>query len=92
MLPERFNHLMSFFGPVIQKKHFHSRPVISAGKRLAICLCYLATSDSQQSQCFGFRISRSTVCKIIQETCKAIWSTLCDDYILESSFKSLWLG
>ncbi|XP_011409350.2 PREDICTED: protein ANTAGONIST OF LIKE HETEROCHROMATIN PROTEIN 1-like, partial [Amphimedon queenslandica] len=81
MTPRRFDDLLSIVGPYIQRKSCRSRRVISAGERLAVCLRYLATGDSQQTQSFSFRIGRSTVCKIIHETCDAIWTALRSKYL-----------
>ena len=92
MSPERFDHLVSVIGPFIKKKQCRSRPTISVGERLAICLRYLATGDSQQSQSFSFRMGRTTVCNIIHETCQATWDALCTDYVKVPSSEEEWKG
>ena len=48
---------------------------------MVITLRYLASGDSQQSQSFNFRVGRSSVCKIIQETCTGIWNALSHTYL-----------
>ena len=53
-----------------------SRDTISPAERIVLTLHYLSTGDSQQLQSFAFRIGRSTVCHIIQETCEGIWKAL----------------
>ena len=75
MSPERFDHLVSMVSPYIKKKSCRSHDVIPVGERLAVCLRYLS-GDSQQSQSFAFRIGLATICKIIKETCQAIWEAL----------------
>ena len=37
---------------------------------------FLATGDSYASLAFAFRMHRCTICKIVPETCRAIWDTL----------------
>ena len=81
MSPDRFKHLLGLISPSLQKKTCRSREAISPGERLAVCLRYLATGDSQQSQTFNFRIGRSTVCNIIKEVCAALWNCLSPIYV-----------
>ena len=81
MSPERFQHLLSLVEPYLKKKFCRSRETISAAERLAVCLRYLATGDSQQSQMFNFRVGRATVCKIVKEVCHALWESLNRVYV-----------
>ena len=53
MTPNRFEHLLSLVGPIIQKKTTRFRTPISAPNRLALTLRYLATEESQQSISFS---------------------------------------
>ena len=63
---------------------------ISAPERLIVTLQYLATVESQQTQSFYFRISRSTVCKIVVETFHAIWDELKSTYLKAPEHVSEW--
>ena len=81
MSPERFENLLSLFGPLIAKKKCRSREPFSPDERLVITLRYLATGDSQQSQSFNFRAGRSTICHIIRDTCDGIWNALNGKYL-----------
>ena len=77
-------------GPLIAKKKCQSRIPISPGERLVITLRYLATGDSQQSQAFNFRVARATVCKIIYETCNAIWDALSEPFLKAPASSREW--
>ncbi|KAL9977992.1 hypothetical protein ACROYT_G015463 [Oculina patagonica] len=90
MSPERFEHLLTLVAPYIQKKACRSCDPISPAERLVVTLRYLATGDSQQSQSFNFRIGKSTICHIIQETCIGIWNALSDVYLKSPSNSSDW--
>ena len=52
------------------------RESIGASERLAINLRYCVTGDAQTTFAASYTISRSTVCRIITETCDAIWTVL----------------
>ncbi|XP_065068543.1 putative nuclease HARBI1 [Rhopilema esculentum] len=81
MSPERFQHLLTLVGPRLGKKKCRSRQIISPSERLVITLRYLATGDSQQSHSFNFRVGKATVCHIIRDTCKALWTELHAKYL-----------
>lgn len=80
MSPDRFKHLLSLVKEYLVKDST-KREVITPAERLAITLRYLATGDSQQSQSFNFRVGRSTVGKILKETCHVLWTKLSTDYV-----------
>ena len=93
MTPQHFEHLLSLIAPLISKK--------STKLRLTLTLRYLASSDSQQTEAFNFRIGRSTVSMIIRETCEAIWSQIREMYLptptnpeewkkISEEFSTLW--
>ena len=81
MSPESFDYLLTLVGPLISRESTKFREPISAAERLALTLRYLASGNSQQSMSFAYRIGRTTVCNIIQETCSAIWQALKDKYL-----------
>ena len=91
MSPERFDHLLSLVEPLLNLKKTNYRVPISPGERLALTLRYLATGDSQMSCSFNFRIGRSTVSKIVRDTCEAIWVKLCPLYLKTPSSEEDWL-
>ena len=81
MSPESFKYLLNVVGPAISKQDTKFRKAISASERLSLTLHYLAYGGSQQSLCFSFRIAKSTISKIINETCTAIWDCLREQYL-----------
>ena len=91
MSPERFKHLLSLVRPMIEKEDTNMRKAIPAAERLALTLCFLATGDSQQSLSFSFRIRRSTISKIISETCDAVYTVLRDKYLKVPNTHDEWL-
>ncbi|XP_012556431.1 uncharacterized protein LOC105844390 [Hydra vulgaris] len=88
MVPERYEHLLSMVAPSITKKSCRSRQTISPSERLT--LRYLATGDSHQTQPFYFRLGRTTVCNIINETTKAIWDDLQPSYLKAPESSDEW--
>ena len=72
MPPGHFGHLLSLVGQSIKKIDTNLRKAIEPAQRLALTLRFLASGDSQQSLTFSFRISASTVSRIINETSAAI--------------------
>ena len=66
------------------KTKTHIREPISPAERLAITLRYLASEDTQQSMAFLFKVGHSTVNKIVNEVCDALWDAL-QDYISQPS-------
>ena len=91
MSPERFEHLLSLVGPVIQKQDTHLRESISAEERLVVTLRFLSSGDAQQSLCYSFRMGRTTVSNIISETCQAIYDQLRKKYLCTPSSQEDWL-
>lgn len=71
-----FDFLLNRVKPLIEKQNTRFRRSISAGERLCVTLRYLASGDSMASIAYLFRIGRSTVSKIIAETCIDIYEVL----------------
>ena len=76
MAPETFEKLLSWVSPYIQKKTTRMREPVSPSERLSVTLRYLVTGDEQISIAASYRISPSTVGRIIGETCKVLWQVL----------------
>lgn len=92
MTPNRFDHLLTLVGPLIQKETTRFREPISAPQRLALTLRFLATGESQQSLSFSYRMGKTTVSKIVSETSSAIYKALKIPYLKSPSSKKEWLG
>ena len=54
---------------------------IPSAERLCLTLHYLAYGGSQQSLSFCFRITKSIIYSIINDTCKVIWDCLSEHYL-----------
>ena len=81
MSPDHFQHLLSLVAEDIIKDTTNFRIPVSPEKRLALTLRFLASGESQQSLCYSFRLGKSTVSKIVAETCSAIYSCLKGTYL-----------
>ena len=81
IFPESFTYLLNVVGPIMSKEDTRFRKEIPSAERLCLTLHYLAYGTSQQSLSFSFRIAKSTICCIINETCKAIWDYMSEQYV-----------
>ena len=57
--------------PLISRIYENER-IIGVRERLAVTLRYCVTGNAQTTIATSYMISRSTVCKVITETCDAI--------------------
>ncbi|XP_023246935.1 putative nuclease HARBI1 [Copidosoma floridanum] len=89
MSPEAFDELLSLVGPKITKK-FCVRAPISATIRFQLTLRYLATGDYINSLSLLFRVSPTSVSKIIKETCKEIWNCLIPIVFISNPTQNDW--
>ena len=76
MSPGHFKYLLSLVGPSIKNSDTNFRKAIEPAQNLALTLRFLASGDSQQSLAFSFRISASTVSRIINDMSATIWEKL----------------
>ncbi|XP_028410737.1 protein ALP1-like [Dendronephthya gigantea] len=90
MLPDQFDYLHSLVKPLIQKSS-KNRDSIGADERLALTLRYLASGDSPRSLSFSYRVSLTSVHRIISETCMAIWMVLQMKYVKAPSSPNDWI-
>ena len=90
MSPERFDHLLNLVSPYISKQDTNFRKSINSAERLAVTLRFLASGESQQSLSFSFRIGRSTISKILRETCDAIFCCLSEKYLKSPQSEEDW--
>ena len=75
MLPPKFEELLNLVGPHLVKNCCNREP-IGPEERLSIILRYLASGNSHTSMSMGYRMSPTTIGRIILETCMAIWIVL----------------
>ena len=71
-----FEGLLSWIGLKIKKTATPMRDPIGPSERLAVTLRYLVTGDAQVTIAASYRISPSTIGRIIKETCKVLWDVL----------------
>ena len=76
-----FDYLCNWLKPAIERKDTHLRKAISVKHRLAITLWTLATPCEYCTVGHLFGVARSTVCVIVQKTCKAIFDVLFSEYV-----------
>ena len=81
MSPERLENVLTLVDRYITKGPCRKRPTNLSKKRLVVTLRYLASGDSQQSSSFNFHIGRTTISKLIRETCEGIWLALSNVYL-----------
>ncbi len=90
MSPERCDDIIQRVAPLLKARQCRTRESISPAERITLTLRYLASGDSQQSMAFNFRLGRTTVCNIIQETCEAIWIALNQDFLPSPQSEQDW--
>ena len=88
-LTTTFERLLSWIAPSIVKSA-DKRPSTSPSERLAITLRYLATGDAQFTISSSYRVSPTTVGRIILETTSVIWDQLSRGYLKHPSSDKEW--
>ncbi|XP_040207240.1 protein SLX4IP isoform X1 [Rana temporaria] len=78
-----FDELLEVVRPQLTRASTNMRASISPEERLLVTLRYLATGDTFASLHFHFLLGKMTICKIVHETCAAIWSLLRNQVMLE---------
>ena len=73
MGPEKFEEILSYVAPKITQCSVRREP-IGPSERLCVTLRYLLTGDAQTTIAASYRMSRSSVSRIIKETSDALWS------------------
>ena len=82
MSPESFKYLLNVVGLVIAKKdNTRFRKAIPPAERLCLTLHYLGNGGSQQSLSFAYRIAKSTLSNVIDETCLALRNCIKEKYL-----------
>ena len=75
MTPTSFEEILSFVAPIITKSRSKREP-ISASERLCVTLRYLVTGDAQTTISASYRISKTSISRIVRETSEALWEAL----------------
>ena len=83
MLPAKLEKLLRLVAPKISKSSA-KRESISAEERLCVTLRFLASGDSQSTISGSYRISRSSISRIVRETTQALWDVLLEEGFLDA--------
>ena len=89
MSPTRYEHFLGMVAPLITKSSV-KRETIGASERLSVTLRYLVTGDSQVTIATSFRISPTSIGRIINDTSEAIWITLKEKYMMAPQNENQW--
>ena len=90
MLPETYEILLNIVEPDIKKKSTNMREPVEPDQRLAVTLRYLATGDAHSTIAANYRLSSTTVGRIIEETCNSIWNRLKDAGYIKTPSVEAW--
>ncbi len=71
-----FEYLLSLIELAIRKQDTNYRDAISPKERLVITLRFMATGDSFSSLMYTFKVSKSSVSRIVQDVCRALKDAL----------------
>ena len=85
----RMNVLLLKVAPRIQKSSM-KRECIGPSERLCVTLMYLTTGDAPSMIATNFRISPTSIGRIIEETCVKIWNVLVKEYVPAPQSKEDW--
>lgn len=92
MGPEKFEEILSYVAHKITKCSIRREP-IGPSERLCVTLRYLVTGDAQTTIAASYRMSKSSVSRIVRETSDALWSGLLENgYLNAPQSESDWLA
>ncbi|XP_071953022.1 uncharacterized protein [Antedon mediterranea] len=86
-----FDDILEKITPLIKREDTHMRKAISPEERLALTLRFLTSGNTYQDMECLYRVPRSTLSKLIPETCKAIYDVLKEDYLKVPETEDDWL-
>ena len=89
MNSKTLEHLLTLVAPYITKSGLR-RSVASPEERLCVTLRYLVTGDAQVTIATSFRLSPTTVGRIIRETCQCLYDVIEKEYLKPPNTKREW--
>ena len=81
MPPTVYKELLDRVRPLIQYTDTNCRKCITPEERLSLTIRYLTRGDSVNTLAQSYLVGHSTVLPIIQDTCKAIYACLHEEYL-----------
>ena len=84
MSSTRYEELLQKDAPRIKKDNIKRFDTVEPSERLCVTLRYLVTGDAQTTIATTYRISPTTVGRIINETCVALWEVLNEEKYLKA--------
>ena len=75
MTPTKFEQLLQLVAPSITRVNAKREP-IGPDERLCVTLCFLVTGDEFPTIATSYRMSTTTVGRIVKDTCAALWDVL----------------
>lgn len=87
MFPDTFSLILDLIHDDVTKQSNGFRQPICAEERLHLTLRYLSTGMSFRSLAHSFRMGKSTVASIVEETVQVIWSNLSPLYVKEPNLE-----
>uniref|UniRef100_A0A1A8RNV6 Zgc:113227 n=1 Tax=Nothobranchius rachovii TaxID=451742 RepID=A0A1A8RNV6_9TELE len=89
MSEETFSYLCSKLRPAMQKRNTNFRACVPLRKRVAIALWKLATNSEYRSIGLLFGVSTTSVCRCVQDFCKAVCKILLAEVIAFPTLQKL---
>ena len=91
MSPTKFQELLCQVAPLITRVNAKREP-ISADERLCVTLRFLVTGDAFNTIGASYRMSGTTVGRIVKETCSVLWKILAKNYLKVPSTQREWVA
>ena len=92
MTVENFDIILGLVELHLRRQDTVMRPAIEPGLKIAVTLHHLAEGASHVAIAAHYRLGRSTVSRIIYETCEALWTVLQPVYLKAPSGPNEWLN
>ena len=91
MSPTKFKELLSYAAPLIMKASEKREP-IGSSERLCVTLRCSVTGDAESTISLSYRISKTSVSRIIKETTDTLWKVLSEGgFIKAPSSEKEWV-
>ena len=82
MSPTKYETLLQWLAPFLVRSNVR-REAIGPGERLCVTLRFLVTGDAFATIAHSYRMSETTVGRIVKDTCEVIWNVLKDKGFLK---------